>query len=229
MKTVAFAERRIFDNREDAGKLLFNSFKDYLSTELTLVAIPNGGVVVASIIAVLTKKTLKVAISKKVALADMRIIGLGAIAHNHILLNEERIQKLQLSKAQICTSVKETQMLKTKDEAILKDYLVSANDIRDKAVCIIDDGVSSGYTMLAAIKEIMEYYPKNITVLTPVIHNNASNLLEQLGINVYALYIDDKTKYVVDDFYTFFEYVSSFQAREMLERVNNKYEIRVFE
>mgnify|MGYP001241086470 CR=1 FL=1 len=90
--------------------------------------------------------------------------------------------------------------------------------ITNKSVIIVDDGIATGYTMLAAIKEVFHQEPKHITVGIPVCASDTLQTIREI-CDVVCLY-DTPNFGAVGYYYEDFHQVETSEAKHTLERIN---------
>ena len=105
--------------------------------------------------------------------------GFGALtSHGSLLLNERLVRSIGLKQHQIKMVVNQTQ---EQIDCRKADYhgLVGVVDLSDKDVILVDDGLASGYTMMAAIDSISSLAPNSITVAVPTSSGSAADLVRK--------------------------------------------------
>jgi predicted phosphoribosyltransferase len=135
-------------------------------------AIPNGGVPVSEGFCSVLSLKYDLLILRKIKIPYNPEAGFGSITTDgSLLLNETLLSKLNLSQKEIENSIETT---KEEIRVRLRYYGKSdievqsySNRILDKYIFLIDDGLASGFTMLAAIKMVRNYNPQKIIVLAP--------------------------------------------------------------
>jgi len=158
----------IFKDRQEAGKLLAQKLLAYKDDKTCIVfGIPSGGVPIASEIAKTLAIPFDIIIVRKIQIPYNTEAGFGAVTPDgSVLFNETFLKELPLSEEEI-----KRQVLKTKEIIKKRDKLFRKGRpfpvIRNKTVIIADDGLASGYTMLAAIRFIREQQPQKIITAVP--------------------------------------------------------------
>lgn len=157
----------IFSNRQDAGKQLVKKLRKYQNKEAIVFALPRGGVVVAKEISKSLKFPLDLIVVRKIGHPLSPEYAIGAVSENNALIGDP-IELSQVDK----------KWLEQKREAEAREarrrrqvYLKSKKPLgaKNKIAIIVDDGIATGWTMLAAIKEIKNQNPKKIVVVVPVL------------------------------------------------------------
>jgi predicted phosphoribosyltransferase len=163
-------------------------------------AIPNGGVPVVEGFCSKLKINYDLIIVRKIKIPYNTEAGFGSVTPDGtVLINNDLLYQLNLSEKQVENAIeitkkeiKEYQLNlseKQVENAIeitkkeIKERLVFYNKnfdleetyqnlIKNKIVFMIDDGLASGFTMLAAIKMVKKYDPKEIVISVPTAPQN---------------------------------------------------------
>ncbi|MFW9944467.1 MAG: phosphoribosyltransferase, partial [Candidatus Sifarchaeia archaeon] len=157
-----------YKDREHAGRVLADELsKKSFETEPLVLAVPNGGVPVALPIAKALDAALDVIIVRKLQIPFNPEAGFGALTSlGTMMLNKDLVSRLGLSDEDIQSVRSRTErQIESRKEAY--DGLVGLYFPDDKDVILVDDGLASGYTMLAAVTSLRESNPTSITVAAP--------------------------------------------------------------
>lgn len=157
----------VFEDRMEAGRRLSEKLVKYKGSDSIVLAIPAGGVPVAAEIATALNLPADLLIVRKIQLPDNTEAGFGAMGpEGEFVLNEPLVYRLGLREDDIVT-----QKLKTRDvinwrEQVFRDGK-PYQDMNNKNAIIVDDGLASGYTLLAAIGFIRRKGAKKIIAVVP--------------------------------------------------------------
>jgi len=197
-------QQPIFENRYDAGRQLAALLSKYKSQSVVVLAIPNGGVLVALNVALaLDADDFNLIISRKIPLPLSPEGGFGAVTDDGtIILNEEAVRRFKLSPQQINyqvskvrTNIRERSLLYHKDRP--------PSVMKGKTVIMVDDGLASGYTMMAAVESMRYRQPKEIIVAVPVASATALKKVEKIADEVIACVAGFGPEFYVSDFYRY--------------------------
>ena len=191
----------IFENRQDAGRQLTEKLSGYNEQPVIVLAIPNGGVPVALEVALALDADLDLVISRKIPIPLSPEAGFGAIADDGtIILNEIVVKSMGLSRQQI-----EYEASKVRAEIKQRSLLYRGNrplvSVNGKTVIIIDDGLASGFTMLAAVESVRRRRPKEIIVAVPAASAIALKQVERVADKVVTCVTGYMPRFAVADFY----------------------------
>ncbi len=158
----------VFEDRFHAGRLLAEKLKDYEGKEdVYVLAIPAGGVQVAFVIAGRLKFPLDLVVTRKLHVPWNKEAGFGAISWDGIVfLNEPLVTSLGLTSKDIERCVAE-------EKEIVRERIMIFRgdrpfpDLKNKTVIIVDDGLASGFSMLATVKALKQKHAEEIVVAVP--------------------------------------------------------------
>jgi putative phosphoribosyl transferase len=187
----------MFRNRQHAGFLLArqvwrmaNQDRPFDASQSMVVGLPRGGVTVALEIALALGCPLDVLVSKKIGAPDQPELAVGAVTSDGIVLvNEELIAVLGIKNSYI-ESQKAFLIGKTK---ILEEHWLESAGIKErpsmqnKQVIIVDDGIATGMTAIAAARSSRKRGAREIIITTPVMSSNAYALLQKECDQIVAL------------------------------------------
>ncbi len=158
----------IYETRFHAGRVLAEKLKDELYLKnAVILAIPNGGVPVAKEISDILKIPFDILIIRKIKIPWNTEAGFGSITRDgEIILNKGLVMALGLTEDQIKKQAEKT-MKEIKDRISLYKSDEKFLDLTDKDVILVDDGLASGFTMIAAINSIKKRSISKIIVAVP--------------------------------------------------------------
>jgi predicted phosphoribosyltransferase len=158
-----------FRDRQEAGRLLAQALTFLKGKKGVIVlGIPRGGVVVAAEVAQAIGAPLDVYITRKIGAPYNPELAIGAIASSgDVVLDEGLIASLGVSPEYV---EDETERQRREIERRLKKYREDrpAQELEGKIVLLVDDGVATGATTLAAIRALKKQKPANIILAIPV-------------------------------------------------------------
>jgi putative phosphoribosyl transferase len=192
----------VFDDRFHAGELLAKKLEKYKGNkDAYVLAIPAGGVQVAFILAKRLQIPLDLAITRKLHVPWNREAGFGAISWDETMfLNEPLIASLRLTRSDIDRCVNEEKdVIKRRLKKFRGDKPFP--DLKAKTAIIVDDGLASGYSMLATLKTIEKMEAKEKIVAVPTAPTNAINLIQSYVDEIICLNIRSGPIFAVADAY----------------------------
>jgi|Deesub1362B_J571_1020462.scaffolds.fasta_scaffold00566_7 predicted phosphoribosyltransferase len=190
----------VFRNRDDAGEQLasFISKNIDLSKEDSVLAIPAGGVPVACRMAKKLGLILRLIPVSKILFPWTTEAGFGAInVFGDVILNERAIEAFGLGEDAIKKQIEETRKRLRKRIEIIPEHLLQLGGRR---AILVDDGLASGYTMLAAIKGAERFYD-SIVASIPTASERSLRVLERECEVIAVLNVRDIYPFAVADAY----------------------------
>jgi len=210
-------EQALFDNRYDAGRQLAAELGEYQGQSVVVLAIPNGGAPVALEIALVLEADLDLVISRKIPLPLNPEAGFGAVADDGtVILNEELVERVGLSSHQINYQTNQVRV-KIRQRTLLyrKDRPLTV--VSGKTVIIADDGLASGFTMMAAVESVRRRRPKEIVVTVPAASAVAVERVEKVADKVVTLTKGTAPRFAVADFYRYWYDLSDDEVIQCLK------------
>lgn len=157
----------IFEDRKEAGILLAKKLIKYKESRGIVFGIPSGGAPVAREIADTLKWQMDLIIVRKLQIPYNPEAGFGAMGPDgEIILNKSLLNQIRLSEDEIKTQTKNAMdVIKRRNKMFRggKPY----PSLKDMIVIVVDDGLASGYTMLAAVRFLKKRLPRRIIVAVP--------------------------------------------------------------
>ena len=192
-----------FNDRTHAGHELALDLRRFLGGQETIVlGIPLEGVPVAASVAVALQAPLDVVISQRISSPGDVRETLGAITPDRTLvINRPLVSALGLSDAELeqiaVPAWAEAQRLMAKYRGGRP-----FPDLRGKTAVLVGDGLTSGYTMMAAVVAVRKLEPSRVMVAVPV---GAIEAIERVGAAVddlLSLEIHTDANFTVESHYT---------------------------
>jgi len=214
---------KVFRDRKHAGETLANLLKEYARENLSILAIPNGGVPVALPIYLKFRKNnpniqFYLLIVRKIPIPYNTEAGFGAITLDRtIILNQPLVDRIGLTKNQIQQQV--TKVM-TQMKQRLKEYGITDQkfELRDRIAILIDDGLASGFTMIAAIKSIQKFQPQKVIVAVPTAPQSSIDRVSPLVDKVICPNVRNTFFFAVADAYEHWYDLEIEEVRELLQK-----------
>ena len=195
-------QRFVFSDRHDAGKQLGEFIKTLHAVSHPLVlAIPAGGVPVGREVAAALGAPLSLAIVRKIRIPGTTESGFGAVTWDGgVLINERLRDALGLSSADVDKAVAETrENVSARVARFTGGRPVPA--MNGKTVILTDDGLASGFTMLAAIQSVRKRDPARIIVAVPTASASSAALVSRQAETLVCLNIRSGRMFAVAEAY----------------------------
>src|SRR5689334_22822142 len=159
----------LFRDRLDAGQRLGARLADYAHrSDVLVLALPRGGVPVGFEIARRLPADLDVFLVRKLGVPGHEELAMGAIASGGVkVLNEPLIRQLQLSSA-IVDQITQSEWREIERRELLYREGRPPVPVRGRSTILVDDGLATGATMLAAARAVRALQPSRLVVAVPV-------------------------------------------------------------
>lgn len=205
----------IFQDRYDAGRRLADALDKYRDEPVIVLALPRGGVIVGYEVANALHAPLNVIISRKIGAPGDPEFAIGAISENgEMAVNDEILSMYRIPQSYV-TSEARRQMDEIKRRINLYRNGRPLPDLKDKTVILVDDGMATGSTMMAAAKAVQAEKARKVVVAIPVAPPETVETFKKLVDEVVCL---SSPEYFmgVGRWYVNFEQVSDEKVKEIL-------------
>jgi predicted phosphoribosyltransferase len=168
----------MFRDRLDAGTRLAAALVDAGLTPEVVLGIPRGGVVVAGRVALACGAQLDVVIPRKLGAPANPELAIGAVAPGVVVIDEALVRRLSISEAYL-----EREVAAQQQEIIrrLASYRRGgpSTELKGRAVVVVDDGVATGSTAVAALRFVKAQGASPIFFAAPVGPRGAASKLSE--------------------------------------------------
>ena len=156
-------------DRTAAGRSLVEPLLQFAQRDDVIVlGLPRGGVPVAYEIATALEVRLDVMLVRKLGVPSHEEYAMGAIASGGIqIVNEDVLRSNHIDQVSLDAVVeRETRELSRREHA----YRAGRQplNLKDQVVILVDDGLATGATMMAAVHAVRRHNPAHIVVAVPV-------------------------------------------------------------
>ena len=207
-----------FRNRRDAGERLGRSLSAYARrNDVVVLGVPRGGVPIAYEIARALDAPLDVLVVRKLGIPEYEEVAMGAIASGGIQVVDRHItQQLGITNAQLRGVIeREQQELLRREEAFRGAD--GPLEVTGKSVIVVDDGLATGSTMLAAVTALRVRRPAKIVIAVPVAASAVVGSMRTHVDDFHCLLVPDEME-AVAHFYDDFTQLTDHDVRELLAR-----------
>jgi putative phosphoribosyl transferase len=165
-----FEDRRIFDDRTEAGRLLAGELTRFASERPVVLALPRGGVPIGFEIARALNAPLDVVLVRKIGAPFQPELAVGAVVDGsspETVLNRDVLEHFQIEDSYVAAAGR--QQL---EEIERRRHLYLAGrpkvEIAGRSAIVVDDGIATGATMEAALRATRRREPRRLVLATPV-------------------------------------------------------------
>ena len=206
----------MFKNRMDAGQRLGEALKEIDIIEGIVLAIPRGGVVIGAEISQRLGYQLDIIIPKKVGLPHQSEVAIGAVTEDGTAIyNQNLLKRLGITEQDLEPTV----------QNIIREIKRRMNIYRGtdkplslvkKDVILVDDGIATGATIIAALRSLKNSGCRSITLAVPVAPPDTLETLRKEVDHLVCL-IAEEHFYAVGQFYMDFDQVDDGEVIKLLQ------------
>ncbi len=207
-----------FRDRAEAGRELAARLARFAGRDDVIVlGLPRGGVPVAFEVARSLHVPLDVFLVRKLGVPGHAEFAFGAVASGGVrVLNRHLIESLGLSAKSIEEiEARELRELGRRERAYRGDR--PRPEIAGRTVILVDDGLATGATMLAAVTALRKEQPGSLVVAVPVAGPEVADTLHAAADEVVCL-LAPRMLYAIGLWYDDFSQTSDDEVRGLLER-----------
>jgi predicted phosphoribosyltransferase len=208
----------LFSDRVDGGRQLARRLR-YLagSSNLVVLGLPRGGVPVAFEVARALGAPLDVLVVRKLGVPGQEELAMGAIASGGVrVVNSEIVSAIGIDQATIdAIATAEGRELERREHVFRKGRPFP--DLRGATVLLIDDGVATGSTMIAALRALRQHQPSLLVAAAPVMSESARAAIAREADTCISVAIPEPF-YGVGQWYRDFSQTSDAEVIALLEQ-----------
>ena len=209
---------RIFPDRATAGVALGRELRRrLLKPPLLVLGLPRGGVPVAYEVAQLLKAPLDVMLVRKIGMPGWPELAIGAIASGNILVQKPPLDR-QIPAETFDRLAEEQGHELERRERIYRGGQAPL-EVSGKTVILVDDGLATGSTMLAAIRAARKAQAASIVAAAPVASREAADLVSTEADSVVILETP-ALLFAIGQWYEHFEQLEDDAVTRLLARAN---------
>lgn len=168
-----------FKNRVQAGRKLAALLDHLREAPAVVLGLPRGGVPVGFEVARALGAPLEVLLVRKLGVPYQPELAMGAIGEGGIrILDEDRARRLRIDPAQI-DRVERRERRELDRQAELFRSGAPPADLEGRTAIIVDDGIATGSTALAACPVARRLGADRVVMATPVAPRDAPSIFEE--------------------------------------------------
>ncbi|XMB85223.1 phosphoribosyltransferase [Mycoplasmatota bacterium WC44] len=211
----------MYKNRYDAGEKLAKKLTQFTEDNPLVLAVPRGGLVTAY-------ETIKefnfewdLIIPRKIGAPHNKEIAIGAVTSDgNFLLDRHQINMLQIPQDYI-----EKEAYEQTKEIKRRLSMYKGNEqfpnVKNRTVIIVDDGIATGFTILAAIESVKKHGAKKVILSVPVGPKDTISRLEDIVDQVICPYIPEHF-FAVGRYYDDFTQTEDDEVFEIINKLRSQ-------
>jgi putative phosphoribosyl transferase len=210
-----------FSDRREAGRVLADALSAYRGTpDLLVLGLPRGGVPVAWEVASALHAPLDVFVVRKLGAPRWEELAVGALASGGlVVLNDDVVRSLRITDEHLAQVIEKESAELTRREAAYRGGREPVQPA-GKTVILVDDGIATGASMLAAARAIRAAGPAKIVIAVPVAPPAPYQQLAEAADDVVCVEVP-ASFLAVGEYYRDFSQTSDDEVRELLAAPTN--------
>ena len=211
----------MFKDREQAGRLLAQKLLPFKrKRDTVVVGVPRGGMPIAIALAKKLNLPFDFIVTKKLGAPGNKELAIGAVGLSVKVHDKDLIERLGVTEEYLKfeeeNKRKEIKELTTKFRKAKKK-----ENIKDKRIILVDDGIATGATLEAAILYLRKKRAKEIILAVPVAPIES---VDKFGAVVDKIVVLETPKnfYAVGQFYEHFPQITDEEVLKLLDVGNGK-------
>ncbi len=206
----------IYQSREQAANLLSVRLSTYKGKNPLVLGIPRGGVPMASIIAEALRGELDVVLVHKLRAPGQPELAIGSIDETGSTYLSESVTTLGIGRSYIQKEREvQLEMLRRRRERYTSLY--PPIDPAGRILIVVDDGIATGSTMIAALRSVRVKHPKKVVAALAVAPPESLPQMEQEADEVVCLETPGTFR-AVGEFFLDFSQVSDDDVAGILKK-----------
>ncbi|KDE97782.1 hypothetical protein Y900_002235 [Mycolicibacterium aromaticivorans JS19b1 = JCM 16368] len=208
--------RRVFRDRREAGRVLAHRLDGYRGRNgIVVLGLARGGVPVAWEVAAALGAPLDAFIVRKLGAPGHTEFAMGALASGgRVVVNDDVIRALRVTPQELRDATEREARELARREGAYRGGRPPL-DVTGKTVILVDDGLATGASMLAAVQALREMEPAEIVVAVPAAPQSTCREFASLVDDLVCASMPTPFLAVGESFWNF-EQVSDTEVRNLL-------------
>ncbi|MEE9910438.1 MAG: phosphoribosyltransferase [Deltaproteobacteria bacterium] len=210
-----------YRTRTDAGRRLTRHLESYRDSGAIVFAIPRGGVPVACEVARTLHCSLDIIVPRKIPIPHNPEAGFGAVTEDGVIvLNDPLVRQLRLTRDEIDRQTEVVRDEIRRRQMVFRAVLAPSS-VQGKTAIIIDDGLASGYTMVAAVTSLRKRGARTVVAAAPVASESGWERVRDAADDVVCPIVSGTYPFSVASFYDEWYDLTDEEVIQRLEAFKN--------
>jgi putative phosphoribosyl transferase len=209
-----------FKNRLQAGELLARRLTAYKrGADVVVLALPRGGVPIGLAVATRLEVPLDIMLVRKLGVPGREEFAMGAIASGGLcVLKAEVVQMFDIP-SDVIKAIAQREQHEIERRELLYRAGRRAPALQGKTIILVDDGLATGATMLAAVKALRNEHPARVIIAVPVAARESCRELGEEADEIICLRKPEPF-YAVGLWYDDFAQVTDAEVKQLLAQAD---------
>lgn len=211
-----------FADRTDAGRQLAAFMGLEPDPEALVLGLPRGGIPVGAQLAKRFQAPLEPVIARKLPVPSSPEMGFGAVAiDGSRVLNRPLVAHLGLTDREI-EEISERVRAEIVRRAI--EYFSEARppQVAERRIYMVDDGLATGYSMVAAAEMVRRGGPEAVVLAVPVAPESTLRIVEDYFDEIHCLIVQQGGPFGVASYYEDFHDMTDEEVRGVLSEMKTR-------
>ncbi len=212
---------KLYKDRYDAARKLIPKLEKYKGDkDAIILAIPRGALEMGVVLRDKLGLPLDIVVTKKIGAPGNEEYAIGSVGPDgSVQANKEVVASYGIPQSYIDDEAKRLQhVIRRRYEEYRGDP--TPPDLKGKTVIVVDDGIATGFTTLAAVQYIRKQNPQKIVLAVPVAATDSHKKLEKEVDEMICLDVRSDF-FAVGQFYQNFSQVEDEEAKRLLNFKNH--------
>jgi predicted phosphoribosyltransferase len=206
----------MFNNRQEAGRLLAEELLEYKDTMAVTYALPRGGVVLGKEISEILNIPFDLIITRKIGHPDNPEYAIASVTERgDVYLNPKEPARVNDTWFDMAMEREQSEARRRREVYMSGKDRISA---KGKTAIIVDDGVATGASMLLAIQDIKKDIPWKIVVAVPVLSAEIAEIIKGEADELVALSVENDFLGSISAYYADFSEVTDEDVMEIMKK-----------
>jgi predicted phosphoribosyltransferase len=206
-----------FANRAEAGKILASKLSQYRGrSDVVVLGLPRGGIPVAFEVARALQAPLEAWVVRKLGVPCQPELAMGALAAGGVMRLDTSITRALGISREVIAKVAAQESKEVERQECLYRSGRPAIEVKGKTVILVDDGLATGSSMLAAVEAAGRSGAAHIVVAVPVAPHTACDSLKRTA-NEVVVVASPESFVAVSQWYEDFSQTTDDEVRALLQ------------